>query len=375
MAKQAWIFVYGAGETVFTSDVLSFSGEWGRQNYLDNYAGGGFSVTIKNNTNQAASFIRGTLVRIKFSNGVPAWAGKVTTVDYNDYPGDTGLSTATIKCIDFIAQAGKVTVQNFNYTETDTLSQAVQTNGFFPLGPQIYVVSTGQSRASGTASSYTGTILNRLNILNDTERGQLKPFTYVISFISRKQTGLYISAVSLNRTGDSPTVISYTNFRRIGLGDNFMNQVEVNPETVASQTSNNTVSQTAYGISSYSVDSADSTTTQAAGLASWLSNMQGDPATYRYEVDFNDVSCNETAFYTYMQGMLSASNLTSQGTLQWQAQGESLQTVQTIIEGMSFSGTPDQTNVTVYLSPIEYYSYFTLNDTALGILDTSRLGW
>ena len=375
MAKQAWIFVYGESETVFTSDVLSFSGTWGRRNYLDNYAGGGFSLTIKNNTNQAASFIRGTTVRIKFSNGVRAWAGKVTTVDYNDYPGDTGLSTATVKCIDFVAQAGKVTVQNFNYTETDTLSQAVQTNAFFPFGPQIYVVSTGESRASGTASSYTGTILNRLNILNDTERGQLKSFINNISFISRKQIGLYISAVSLNRTGDSPTVISYTNFRRIGLGDNFMNQVEVNPETVASQTSNNTVSQTAYGISSYSVNSADSTTTQAAGLASWLSNMQGDPATLRYEVDFNDVSCNETAFYTYMQRMLSASNLTSQGTLEWQAQGESLQTVQTIIEGMSFSGTPDQTNVTVYLSPIEYYSYFTLNDTNLGILDTSRLGW
>jgi len=375
MAKQAWIFVYGAGETVFTTDVLSFSGTWGRQNYLDNYAGGGFSLTIKNNTNQAASFIRGTKVKIKFSNGSPAWEGKVTTVDYNDYPGNTGLSTATVQCIDFLSQAGKFTIQNFNYTETDTLSQAVQTNGFFPLGPQIYVVSTGASTASGTASSYTGTILNRLNILNNTERGQLKPFTDVISFISRKQTGLYSSSVSLNRTGDSPTVISYTNFRRIGLGDNFMNQVTVTPETVALQTSNNTVSQTAYGISSYSVNTADSNTTQAAGLASWLSNMQGDPATFRYEVDFDDVSCNATAFYTYMQGMLSASNLTSQGTLQWQAQGQSLQTVQTIIEGMSFSGTPDQTNVTVYLSPIEYYSYFTLNDTTLGVLDTDRLGW
>jgi hypothetical protein len=375
MAKHAWIFVYGAGSTVFTTDVLSFSGTWGRQNYLDNYAGGGFSVTIKNNTNQAASFVRGTKVKINFSNGNPAWEGKVTTVDYNDYAGNTGLSTATVQCIDLISQAGKFTLQNFNYTQTDTLSQAVQTNAPFFSAPQIYVVSTGNSTASGTASSYTGTILNRLNILNNTERGQLKTFTDVISFISRKQTGLYISAVDLKRTGDSSTVISYTNFRRIGLGDNFMNQVEVTPETVASQLSNNTVSQTAYGISGYSVSTADSTTDQAAGLASWLSTMQGDPATYRYEVDFSDVSCNATAFYTYLRGMLSASNLTSAGTLEWQAQGQSLQTVETIIEGMSFSGTPDQTNVTVYLSPIEYYSYFVLDSTIQGILDTSRLGW
>ena len=73
--------------------------------------------------------------------------------------------------------------------------------------------------------------------------------------------------------------------------------------------------------------------------------------------------------------MLSASSLTSAGTLQWQAQDQSLQTVKTIIEGMSFNGTPDQTNVTVYLSPIEYYSYFILDSPNQGILDTSRRGW
>jgi hypothetical protein len=101
--------------------------------------------------------------------------------------------------------------------------------------------------------------------------------------------------------------------------------------------------------------------------------MQGDPATLRYEVDFNDISCNAAAFTEFMYYTLFVQ--TSVVTLQWQAQGQSLQTVNTILEGLSFSGTPSQTNVTVYLSPLEFYSYFKLNSSTSGILNTSRLGW
>jgi hypothetical protein len=373
MAKHAWIFVYGAGSTVFTSDVLSFSGTWGRQNYLDNYAGGGFSVTIKNNTNQAASFIRGTQVQIQFSDTQPAWTGKVTTVAYNDYPGNTGLSTATIQCIDILAQAGKFTLQNMNYTAAQTCTQAAQTNALFPTAPQITSSTAGDSAASGTGGTYNGTILNRLNVLNNTEKGGLYAGATLIGFKARSQMALTGTTVQLKRTGSTANEISYTDVRRIGLGDNFMNQVNVTPETVAAQLYNNTTSQTAYGISGYTVSTADSTTTQALGLASWLGTMQGEPATLRYEVDFDDVSCNAAAFTEFMYYTLYV--LTSYVTLQWQAQGQSLQTVATILEGLSFSGTPSQTNVTVYLSPLEFYSYFLLNSSTSGILNTSRLGW
>ena len=120
MAKHAWIFDYGPSQTVFTTTVLSFSGNWGRQNYLDNYSGGSFTVTIKNNTNQVASFNRGTTVRILNSDGIRIWQGKITTIDYNDYPGDTGLSTATLHCIDILSQSGKFTMKNMNYIADQT---------------------------------------------------------------------------------------------------------------------------------------------------------------------------------------------------------------------------------------------------------------
>jgi hypothetical protein len=37
--------------------------------------------------------------------------------------------------------------------------------------------------------------------------------------------------------------------------------------------------------------------------------------------------------------------------------------------------TPEQTEWVLYLSPATYYQFFILDNTFLGILDTSRLGW
>ena len=376
MAAYGWVFKYGAGLTIFTSDVLSFSGNSGRQNYVDNYAGGSFNITIKNNTNQIANFPRNTQVRINFPTGNTAFYGTVSNVIYNDYPGNTGLSTATIICIDEITRAGKFQLKDFvGYAADKTITQAKQTNSAFTglNTPEISeIFDAGQSTASGVAS-YNGTILNRLNLLVQTEKGLLSSRTLGIYFFSRKDISSGPSTTSLTRSTVSSSTIAYEQFSRVALGDNFFNQVTASPETVGLQQANNSTSQTAYGVSGYSISTVDASTTQAAGLASWLANMQGDPATLRYEVTFTDVANNSTAFQNLLFDILVFSQVMF--SLQWLAQGQSLQTVNTIFEGMSFSGTPSETSITLYLSPSEYYQYFILDSTIFGILDTSRLGW
>jgi hypothetical protein len=101
--------------------------------------------------------------------------------------------------------------------------------------------------------------------------------------------------------------------------------------------------------------------------------MQGDPNTLRYEVTFTDNANNQTAFENLLLDIRVFTQVMF--SLQWRAQGQSLQTVNTIFEGMSYSGTPSETRITLYLSPNEYYQYFILDDSINGILDTSRLGW
>lgn len=377
MAAYGWVFKYGAGlGTIFTSDVISFSGSSGRQNYNDNYAGGSFNITIKNNTNQIANFPRGTSVLINLPTGNTAFSGYVSNIDYNDYPGNTGLSTATITCIDEITRAGKWQLKDFaSYAADKTITQAKQTNESYTglKTPEILeAIDAGQSLASGTAL-YSGTILNRLNLLNQTEKGLLSPRSGGIYFFSRKDIPSTPEATSLVRSTISTTTIAYETFKRIAVGDNFYNQVTVTPESVAEQQANNTTSQTAYGVSGYSISTVDASTTQAAGLASWLSNMQGDPNTLRYEVTFTDAGNNTTAFTNLMLSLRVFAGFML--SLQWQAQAQSLQTVNTIYEGMSFTGTPSETRFTLYLSPAEYYANFILNSSVYGILDTSRLGW
>lgn len=369
MAAYAWVFKYGTIPTTFTTDVLSFSGNSGRQNYNDNYSGGSFTITIKNNTNQVASFARGTQVVINFPTGNTAFSGKVSNIGYNDYPGDTGLSTATITCIDEISRAGKFQLKDFIFYLADqTIQQAIQTNESltgYKTPEVLNVAGLGNSTASGVAS-YSGTMLNRLNLLVQTEKGLLSATNSGIYFFSRGSVASTASAISLTRNTVSATTIAYESFNRVALGDNFANQVTVTPETVAEQQANNATSQTAYGVAGYSISSVDSSTTQAEGLASWLANMQGDPNTLRYEVTFTDVANNSTAFQNLLLDILIFSTVML--SLQWQAQGQSLQTVNTIIEGMSFTGTPSQTSITFYLSPAEYYQYFILDSDTFGIL-------
>jgi hypothetical protein len=88
---------------------------------------------------------------------------------------------------------------------------------------------------------------------------------------------------------------------------------------------------------------------------------------------FTDIGNNTAAFEDILYRLRFTFEVML--TLQWQAQGQSLQTVNTIFEGMSFSGTPSETRITLYLSPSEYYQNFILNSSVFGILDTSRLSW
>jgi hypothetical protein len=366
MAAHGWQFLYGPTFIDFSDIVLSFNGFEGRQNYNDNYAGGFFNVTIKNDSNQIANFPRGLDIRIETELGYPIADGVVSNVDFNDYPGNTGLSTATITCIDALSQLGKFQLKDFTgYIETDTITQAEKTNPAY-TGWDIPFIqgSNAQSTASAVAS-YTGTILNRLNLLVQTEKGLLLTGPF-IDFLSRSKISNAPMSIAMTRNTVSPTSLKYQDFKRVAAGNNFYNQVTVQPETVAEQQADNSASQTAYGVSGYSISTVDATTTQALGLANWLANMQGDPNTLRYEITFTDVNNNADAFADFFKDYKV--DRIAMVSLEWQAQGQSTEVVNTIIEGFSYSGNPSQTAVTVYLSPVEYYQYFILDDNIYGRL-------
>ena len=381
MSAEQWIFRYGGSFTVFTSSVLSFNGTQGRETYIDNYAGGSFNITINNNNNEAANFVRGTNVQILFSDGTTVFIeGKVIGVSFDDYQGNTGLSTATISCQDALTEAGKYNLQDFTgYVANWTTLQAQQTN-FSISGlstPEVVAVGQGLTLAN-TVTSYNGTILDRLNLLNNTERGQLVVYANLIKFLSRAEA-LAVNTVSFHRTTSSSTSISYTDIRRINSFDTFMNQVSVTFYNAAGLLfgpffGNNTSSQSAYGVSGYSLPTADLNPLYSIGLASWLAYVQGDPNLLRFEIDFDDATASNAAILSFMKN--ATVDVDRNTSVTWRLPGAGSDTTTDVVfEGFSFSGTPSQTSYTGYFTPFSVYQYFILDSSTQGILDTSRLAW
>ena len=152
-----------------------------------------------------------------------------------------------------------------------------------------------------------------------------------------------------------------------------MNQVLVQPESVASQFIVNQESINNFGPSGYSLSTLDYNTTQAASLASWLATMQGNPDDFRYEITVSDIAADKSEIEELIDFLNVGNSLV---TVEWLKPGDITETiVQAVVEGYAFNAIPGETQYTFYLSSATTYQYFILDNTTFGILDTSRLGW
>lgn len=366
-SRISWIFTNLRTSSTFTSDVLSATVNFGRETYMDVYNGGGLTFTIKNQSDQASGFRMNDKIRL--TNGTTyTVVYYVDEIQYSDYQGNTGLSTATVVCSDAISRLGRSLV-NKSLTQTNTTAQAVQLNES-GVDPTIYAVSAGDSIAS--ASVYQGAPMQRLNQLVSTERGRLACFDTGVYFWGRESVSAAgFSSIGLSRTATAST-IGYQEFSRTALGLNFMNNVTVTPTGGAEQVAQNAASVTAYGSNYYSVSSEDATNAQALGLAQWIANSQSDPNALRFEIGFTDRANDITNVNTVI-GVMSYTGLFE---LSWRVPGSPYVGVdQVVTEGFSMNITPSETTVQLFLSPLTLYQFFTLNSFYFGRLSKSRLGW
>jgi hypothetical protein len=234
------------------------------------------------------------------------------------------------------------------------------------------ILAVGSSIASAT--TYTGTINNYLNYLVMTERGLLNQYGPTLNFIPRKNVSTTtVSGTSLGRTINTTFgsyQIGYESFNRYQNGLQFINTVTVQPTdgTLTAQTSVNSSSVSSYGAASYSVSTVDYSNNQALGNAEWVSNNFADPTSLFFDCTFTDIAQNSTVLASFKLYQIIRN-------FEYQVPGGSLTNILTVIEGWDISVTPEMATITLNLSPLQYYQFFTLDSTTLGILDTSRLGW
>jgi hypothetical protein len=371
--RVPWTFFNKRTSTSFQTNVLSASVNIGRQTYMDVYNGGSLTFTIKNQSNEAAGFAMNDIIQLGAPEGfnIDFW---VDEVQFTDYPGNVGLSTATIVCSDAIARLGRNLLVNRSLTLTNCALQAVELNPVSPTEyPRVVNAGTATNFSTASATTYNGAPMTRINQLISTERGILRQSASDVYFYQRGYLSqLSPSGISFGRTGAAST-IGYQDFSRVALGMNFMNNVTVTPQGGAEQISENTASVALYGSSYYSVESVDSTNAQGKGLSEWLANSQSDPTALRFEVAFTDqAQPNIFSVYNFLDdyAFVPAFPL----TYRVPGAGSSV-TNNVILEGFSINITPEVSDFRVFFSPFAYYQFFTLDSATLGVLDTSRLGW
>jgi hypothetical protein len=380
MPTTDWKFKYD-NTTDFTNSVLSASITQGRQKYLDSYSGGSISITINNNANLAANFTFNTKILVYNNLATADYYDLfvVQEITFDDYPGNVGLSTATILAVDALGRAGRIQATNKNLTQANTLNQLDQFNYTTLPSDIVFSTSFGGGESIASAQTYTGTVLNQINNINATERGifttsALGSFTTQrIYAFERVNPYMTLGSYSFGRNTSS-SVIAYNSFKRYQNGLSFINTATISPLGLSSETRTNSSSITTFGPTFYSASTVDYNATQAQGNGDWIVNSFSDPASLRFELEFTDRSQNSVAYDLFSSFFFAPDELLYAVAYREPGAGSDT-TVNLVREGWQINITPSETSYRLFFSPLTYYQFFTLNSSTLGILDTSRLGW
>ena len=376
MPKISWVLERETPTVVdVTSSVLSFSYQQGRRNYLDSYSGGILTVTLNNQTNVAQYFGFNDVFNLEEPVTGYRCSFWVQNVVFNDYPGNTGMSTITVSLADVLARNGRNVVTNVSLAQKSTLNQLEdlwRTSGY-QIGD---VANFGAGQSVASAQTYTGSILNYFNLITSTEKSGVRFQGDVVQVIARNFIADFVSGFTFTRNSPTASAIAYQTLKHNKAGLNFINNVTIAPQGLAQQTATNSASFTAYGNAQETITTVDATTTQALGLAQWLAFSQSNPETESWSVGFVDLIQNQTALNQFLDAFIGSVNQNLIWDLVYRVPGAGSDTTESVaIEGIAVNANPEQTTFEVFFSPTTYYQFFTLNSTTLGILDTSRLGW
>jgi hypothetical protein len=371
MAKTAWDF-YSSSTLSFSNKVLSASYTTGRKSQYDTYSPGGLIITLNNSANYAANFNLSDEIRLT-DNLVGAvfeqWFW-ITNIEYFD-EGNTGVgSTAVLTCTDLLGRLGRTQVFEQALSTDQTLDQIFnEFNSLVPSASFIFATSPGDSTAAGLAS-FTGTVLDRINLNMATEQGALVQFGTDLWLFARSDLDDSFGNVIFDRTTSGAYQIGYSSLQRSGLGENYINAFTVTPTVATPQNAVNAAGQSTYGIYTGELASVDNSTEQALGLAQWMTYSRNDPADLSFTITFNDLGNDMSGFYQILSdrqfGVTVKYKLPSANVTKTDYQ---------LIQGWSMDMTPEETTFTVFTSPLTFYNFFTLDSTTLGVLDTSRLAW
>lgn len=367
MAKIAWILYNSDASIDFTSSVKYFTYTQGRQGVLDNYAGGTATITMENNAGQVAgAFIKYRQKILIKCEGTNAFIGWVQGIDYNDTP--TGAaSTATITLGDAWVLAGQQIA-----TSQVLTSNTLQVNEIAAL--QFYTGQFSQLFASSSirgSLGYAGDFASRLNLIVASDRGKFLTSSGVHFYLSFNFMALYNATSFTFGRSPSASVIAYKELNRVKAVGNqtYVNSAQVTPESLATQTATARIQAALVGTSAITVATLNTSVADGMNTATWIANSMADPEQQSFAITCTDIA------QTSLTNLVDILTLTRQLILDYTPPGEVSTSEWVSVEGVTVRGSIDHTEIDFNLASFTYYRVFILNDTVMGLLDYSRLGW
>jgi len=363
MTKQVWTVERGTVPVDVTAGVQSMQYSTGRRTQFDSWSPGSLVLSIKNDAAQADAYNLNDLITLtSTSSDFYQWF-YVQEVLYNDLGGTGAGSTATIICTDLLGRMGRIQVFEQYLNQTTTLDQLFnEFDGLMPTDTTISASGSGDSQAA--AETYTGTVLNRLNLNMVTEQGWLSVtdlgvYLYARSAIDDLAPGTIVFA----RQGDGVNQMGYSDIKRITLGSNYLNTCTVIPTSVAQQNASDPDGVASVGYYGAEFSTVDNTTQQAKDFASWQVYSRSDPAEVSFQINVSDLNNDLDPLLNEIY------NNQPVVTVSYEKPGSSTDYVSAqIMQGWTMTVTPSATYMEIYTSPLTYTNFFTLDSSTFGRL-------
>lgn len=359
----------GSYSTLNNIQDITFRG--GRRSQLDAYNASSGTIVARYPSGYASpitALVPGTLLEILTPN-ISAYPygiyGRINNVSVTyGYPYASSVGPADYIEISFegaFAEAARMAGNGYSMAAA-------------PLSTQISTMNaqTGLTASSSTPQQMAATTINGtwgdwVNSSLVSINGRMADFGGGASFFIRSPYVASVCTVNFSDTTNNATNQVYDTLRFDALADNYYTQVQVDPESYAIQTVTKAGATVPYR--TLTVNTFNSSTAQASDLATFLLSQYG---TQKFAI--SQISCSAEAQNTFKLDTLGLSgtqeligarvNVTFRGT-----------TVTCIIEGVSFSATPEGARWTFDVSGADLNNYLVLNDAVFGKLDSNKLGY
>jgi hypothetical protein len=362
----------GVAPTFLLSEYNTITLTTGRQQVQDPFKAGTATITGRDISNvtglNIGDFI---LIRVTevFGTAVvyTAFSGTISDITA-DYGAVSNQDTWTIQAEDFIADLGRAFTTNSWPAGIATSVAAAAAISGTGVGLTYVMVPTGSSTVSG--QSWTNeNVLNIFNQLLATEQGRLRSSASIlirdVEWYNRSSLNFFGTLCNFTdgTVASALPAVVYQQVEFRSRADSFFTKTIVEPEGLASQSAGT-------GTRVFTMQSYDQTTAQAGDLAAYvlatLDVSQDVPARISYIAENQPSASNQFGLRAFLEGPAATRSIlvTLRGSV-----------FACFVEGGTLSATPAQTRFTLNLSSSEAAVGFILDDTILGVLDTSKLGF